>query len=65
MTGIVEDGQKTGEIRQGNPGALLHLYMTLVNEHVFLSAISNPASGMLTLDQFHGFVDGALRRPST
>src|SRR4030095_13139356 len=26
MTGIVEDGQHTSEIREGNPSALLHLY---------------------------------------
>jgi AcrR family transcriptional regulator len=64
MTGIVEDGQHTGEIREGNPNALLHLYMALVYEHVFLST-ANPTTGALTLDQFHAFIDGALRQPPT
>jgi AcrR family transcriptional regulator len=64
MTAIVEDGQRTGEIREGNPSALLHLYMTLVYEHVHLSTADQPM-GALTLDQFHAFVDGALRGPPT
>jgi AcrR family transcriptional regulator len=64
MTGIVEDGQNTGEIRQGNASAILHLYMTLVNEHVHLST-TDQTTGTLTLDQFHAFVDGALRQPPT
>jgi AcrR family transcriptional regulator len=64
MTGVVEDGQHTGEIRQGNASALLHLYMTLVYEHVHLST-TNQATGTLTLDEFHGFIDGALRQPPT
>jgi AcrR family transcriptional regulator len=64
MTGIVQDGQHTGEIREGDPGALLHLYMTLVYEHVHL-ATTNPTTGRLTLDQFHAFIDGALRQPPT
>jgi AcrR family transcriptional regulator len=62
MTGIVEDGQHTSEIREGDPSALLHLYMTLVYEHVHLSTTNQPM-GALTLDQFHAFVDGALRQP--
>jgi AcrR family transcriptional regulator len=62
MTGIVEDGQRTGEIREGNANALLHLYMTLVYEHVYLSTATQ-ATGTLTLDQFHAFIDGALRQP--
>ena len=64
MTSIVEDGQHTGEIREGNASALLHLYMTLVYEHVYLSA-TNQTTGALTLDQFHAFIDGALRQPPT
>jgi AcrR family transcriptional regulator len=62
MTGIVEDGQHAGEIREGNANAVLHLYMTLVYEHVHLST-ADQTIGALTLDQFHAFVDGALRRP--
>lgn len=64
MTGIVEDGQNAGEIRDGDTSALLHLYMTVVYEHVLL-ATANPPTGTLTLDQFHAFVDGALRQPPT
>jgi AcrR family transcriptional regulator len=64
MTTIVEEGQHTGEIRQGNPSALLHLYMTLVYEHVHLSTTTQPM-GALTLDQFHALIDGALRQPPT
>jgi TetR/AcrR family acrAB operon transcriptional repressor len=63
MTSIVEEGQQLGEIRNGSAGALIRLYMVLVNEHVSLSTIDDPEIGSLSLDQFHGFVDGALRRP--
>jgi AcrR family transcriptional regulator len=64
MTSVVEDGQHNGEIREGNPTALLHLYMTLVYEHVHLATTDRPTAS-LTLDQFHAFVDGALRQPPT
>jgi hypothetical protein len=62
MTGIVEEGQRVGEIREGSPDALIHLYMALVYEHVFLADSVNPA-GALTLEQFQDLVDGALRAP--
>jgi hypothetical protein len=65
MTAIVEEGQRTGEIREGNPSALLHLYMTLVYEHVHLSTTTTQPMGALTLDQFHALIDGALRQPPT
>jgi AcrR family transcriptional regulator len=61
LRGIVEDGQAAGEIRPGAPSALLHFYMTLVFEHVFLAAPDAPGVS-LTRDEFHGLVDGALRR---
>ena len=60
MVGIIEDGQAAGEIRDGSAAALLHFYMTLVYEHVFLATPENPAPA-LTSDQFHEMVDGALR----
>jgi len=63
MIGIIEDGQKAGEIRNGSPSALLHFYMTLVYEHVFLATSDNPAPA-LELDEFHQTVDGMLRRTS-
>lgn len=62
MVGIIEAGQQAGEIRNGPASALLHLYMTLVYEHVFLVAPDNPAPS-LDRDEFHALVDGALRRP--
>jgi len=62
MTSIVEEGQRVGEIRDGSAGALIRLYMVLVNEHVFLSATDDHLIGALTPEQFHGLIDGALRR---
>ena len=59
MTGIVEDGQRLGEIREGPPTALTHLYMALVYEHVFLAGEN--AAGALTLEQFQDMLDGAFR----
>jgi AcrR family transcriptional regulator len=64
MTQVLEEGQRVGEIRDGSPGALLHLYMTLVNEYVYLAGSANPGLGSLTIEQFHALVDGALRRPT-
>lgn len=63
MTAIVEEGQRLGEIRDGDPGALIHLYQTLVNEHIYLAGSVNPGIGALTIEQFHAVVDGALRNP--
>jgi AcrR family transcriptional regulator len=62
MVGIVEAGQQAGEIRNGSASALLHFYMTLVYEHVFLLAPDNPAPS-LGREEFHELIDGALRRP--
>lgn len=62
MTAVLEEGQRLGEIRDGSPGALIHLYMTLVNEHVYLAGSANPGVGSLSLEQFHAVIDGALRR---
>jgi len=64
MTNVLEEGQRIGEIREGSPGALIHLYMTLVNEYVYLAGSANPGLGSLTIEQFHALVDGALRRPT-
>jgi TetR/AcrR family acrAB operon transcriptional repressor len=62
MTNVLEEGQRVGEIREGSPGALIHLYMTLVNEHVYLAGSADPGLGSLTIEEFHELVDGALRR---
>ena len=61
MTSIIETGQASGEIRNGAAPTLLHFYMTLVYEQVFLAAPDNPATA-LTVREFHDLVDGALRR---
>jgi AcrR family transcriptional regulator len=61
---IVGDGQDFGEIRAGNAYATARLFSVLVNEYVLLAAdeASNPSP--LTAEQFHGFIDGALRNPT-
>jgi hypothetical protein len=64
MLSVIEDGQATGAVRDGDPSALLHFFMTLVYEHVFL-ATPDSAAPALTHDQFHSLVDGALRRPAS
>jgi AcrR family transcriptional regulator len=62
IAGIVEDGQRRGEIREGNKNALAHLYSVLLNEFILLHASQDESSaGPLTSAQFHGIVDGALR----
>jgi AcrR family transcriptional regulator len=62
IAAIVEDGQAQGEIREGNASALAHLYSVLLNEFILLHTTEDETSvGMLTLVQFHGLVDGALR----
>jgi len=63
---LVHEGQIVGEIRDGTPRALAHLYSVLINEHVFLSAAGATTAGALTTEQFHALIDGALRnRPTT
>lgn len=63
LTDLVREGQDAGEICDGDPRALAHLYSVLVNEHVLLaSAGHSPGQGgVLTPTQFHGLIDGALR----
>jgi AcrR family transcriptional regulator len=61
MIAIIEEGQAVGVIRDGAPSALLHFYMILVYEYVFLTGSGNAANA-LTRDQFHQLVDGALRQ---
>jgi AcrR family transcriptional regulator len=64
LTSIVEDGQRAGEIRAGSPSALAHLYATLLNEYLLVAAESVDSNiEVLTPDEFHALVDGALRKP--
>ena len=60
--GIVADGQAAGDIRDGDTYAITHLYSVLINEHILLA--TEMTSGRLTPVQFHGLVDGMLRRPN-
>jgi AcrR family transcriptional regulator len=57
MTDLVQDGQRSGEIRAGDPRALAHLASVLTNEFVL-------ADLPLTRDEFHSVFDGALRAAS-
>jgi TetR/AcrR family transcriptional regulator len=56
MTELVREGQKSGEIRGGDPRALAHLASVLTNEFVL-------ADLPLTRHQFHAVFDGTLRAP--
>lgn len=56
MTDLVREGQKSGEIRAGDPRALAHLASVLTNEFVLDDL-------PLTLEEFHAVFDGTLRTP--
>jgi len=64
LAGIISDGQEAGEIREGDPYAIAHLYSVLINEHVLLAAEGDSSMGTLTPEQFHALIDGALRNPA-
>lgn len=65
LAALARQGQEAGEIRDGDPRALAHLYSVLVNEHVLLTSAEQPTGGVLTPTQFHALIDGALRQPPT
>ena len=54
MTDLVREGQRSGEIRAGDPRALAHLASVLTNEFVL-------ADLPLTTAEFHAVFDGTLR----
>ncbi len=58
MTHLVRDGQRSGEIRAGDPRALAHLASVLANEYV-LSDLA------LSREEFRAVFDGTLRAPRT
>lgn len=63
LTGIVDRGQRVGEIRSGDARALAHMFSVLVNEYVLLDIASgSPEAPTLAANEFHALVDGALRR---
>jgi AcrR family transcriptional regulator len=60
---IIHVGQTTGQIRDGSERSLAHLFLVLLNEFALIGDPSDePNVGTLTADQFHGFIDGALRK---
>ena len=61
LAGIVTDGQKAGEIRDGSARAIAHFYSVLINEHVLLATRDESNIGTLTPQQFHALIDGMLR----
>jgi len=62
LAGVTVAGQALGEIRTGDPHALVHLYSVLVNEHIFLDLDARGGRGdALSQDEFHALVDSALR----
>lgn len=63
ISNVVEEGQIRGDIRDGDPGSLAHLFSVLLNEYALLDQA--PGVGKLTEGQFHAFVDGALRGAPT
>lgn len=65
MARIIQEGQAASQIRPGNDRSIAHLFLVLLNEFVLLGVNSDESNlGILTADQFHGFIDGALRSPS-
>jgi AcrR family transcriptional regulator len=54
MTDLVREGQRSGEIRVGDPRALAHLASVLTNEYVL-------ADLPLSRTEFHAVLDGTLR----
>ncbi len=62
---IIQEGQAAGQIRPGNDRSIAHLFLVLLNEFVLFGVNSDESNlGTLTAEQFHGFIDGALRSPS-
>jgi AcrR family transcriptional regulator len=61
---VIHEGQKAGQVRNGDTRALSRLYMVLVNEHVHLAAERGATSGTLTTEEFHDLIEGALRKPA-
>ena len=57
---VVAEGQRTGEIRDGEPHALAHLYSVLVNAYLTVGATEGATGGLRT-DEIHDILDRVLR----
>jgi AcrR family transcriptional regulator len=58
ISDLIVEGQKSGEIRAGDPRALAHLASVLTNEYVL-------ADLPLSREEFRAVLDGTLRAPFT
>ncbi|HWE67403.1 MAG TPA: TetR/AcrR family transcriptional regulator [Acidimicrobiales bacterium] len=58
IAGIIEDGQEQGDLREGHPRTLAHLFSLLVNEFLLLGDGSRVDP--LAASQFHALVGGAF-----
>jgi AcrR family transcriptional regulator len=58
VSDLIDEGQKSGEIRAGDTGALAHLASVLTNEYVL-------ADLPLSRAEFQAVLEGALRTPRT
>jgi AcrR family transcriptional regulator len=58
---VVEEGQRAGEIRSGDPHALAHLYSVLVNTFLTVGETEAGAGGLSTVE-VHDILDRVLRR---
>lgn len=57
---VIAEGQRTGEIREGDSHALAHLYSVLVNAYLAVGATDGAAGGLRT-DEIHDILDRVLR----
>lgn len=61
---IIQEGQRADQIRPGNERSIAHLFLVLLNEFVLLGVNADESNlGTLSAEQFHDFIDGALRNP--
>lgn len=61
---IIQVGQKSGQIREASERSVAHLFLVLLNEFALIGDVSDESNvGVLTAEQFHSFIDGALRKP--
>jgi AcrR family transcriptional regulator len=62
---LMKNGQAVGEIREGSASKLAYLYSVLLNEYILFASAGDSTLDVLTTEQFHGLVDGALRKPAS
>jgi AcrR family transcriptional regulator len=63
LAAIVKAGQTIDQIREGNPRAIAHLYSVLISEYILLGVGPDESTiGTLTSAEFHGLIDGTLRK---